>query len=808
MKELLHLIGNAHIDSVWLWQWTEGYETVVATFRSILNLMEEVPEFTFTASSAAHFEWLEKDYPDLFNEVRRRVEQGRWEIVGGWWVEADTNLPAGESLVRQALYGQRYFQKNFGITPTIAYNIDSFGHSGMLPQILAKAGFKYYVFMRPDPQEKSLPEEIFWWESPDGSRVLCLRVPNSYVGTGEELGAHLRNCYGKKVPGLQDAVCFYGVGDHGGGPTSKDIETILHLRLSPDFPDLQFSTLQHFFDKVASKAENFPVVHGDLQHHARGCYSVHSSIKRWNRYGEHLLMTSEKFSTISHQLEKCPYPEEDFLCAWKNLLFCQFHDILAGSSISEAYDEVRDMLGLTNYKGGWILNSALHTLSQKINTEKGEGSCLIVFNPNSWNRTGPVEVEMEGVGDSISLLDTEGNPRPAQTLSTSSLTCSSRRRIVFIADIPALGYQCYYPVKKAFSSLPLGFLNGGNNFLENDFWRLEMDSESGNITRLYDKQNGVEILKSPGNVFLVINDLSDTWSHGMNSFSDIVGMFKATSIHLEETGPVRICLKITSQFNLSYLEQYLYLYRNYNLIESRVRINWQEQRKMLKLGFSFNLAETRMTTEIPYGCITRPANGEEEPGQQWLDITGVYRGAPTPFTYGVSLLNDSKYAYDARGTDVHLTILRSPIYAHDQLAFPQPGRSYRFIDQGWQEFRWALIPHRGEWSTAGTANQALEFNVPFLTVRDFRHPGPLPSKQSFLEIFPKDIFLTVLKKAEDSSDLILRGYETSGKKVQAQIRLSFLGIQQVINFRPFEIKTFRLSRKDGQWAFKEVDFLE
>ena len=215
-KATLHMIGNAHIDPVWLWQWQEGFHEVQATFRSALDRMKEFPEFKFVASSAVFYQWVEDNDPEMFAEIKQRVFEGRWGIVGGWWIEPDCNIPCGESFVRQGLYGQRFFKSRFGVTASVGYNIDSFGHHGMLPQILKKSGLPYYVFMRPDLHEKELPGRVFWWESDDGSQVLTLRLPSPYGTWGPNIDSHIQYCASEIKEPLQEMVCFYGVGDHGG----------------------------------------------------------------------------------------------------------------------------------------------------------------------------------------------------------------------------------------------------------------------------------------------------------------------------------------------------------------------------------------------------------------------------------------------------------------------------------------------------------------------------------------------------------------------------------------------------------------
>ncbi|MCL5997170.1 MAG: alpha-mannosidase [Chloroflexi bacterium] len=302
----LHAIGNAHIDPVWLWRWPEGIETIRATFRSALDRMKEYPDFVFTGSSAAFYAWLKLVDPGLFGEVRERVREGRWEIVGGWWIQPDANIPCGESFARQALYGQRFFLREFGVLATAGYNPDTFGHVGTLPQILRKAGLTRYVFMRPMAHEKQLPGNVFRWRAPDGSEVLAARIARGYGTWGDELSEHVQASRAARPDYLSHYIVFYGVGNHGGGPTKRNIDS-LRLMSQQHAADsaasrIALSSLEAFFAAVEAEmaaGADVPVVADDLQHHARGCYTAESEVKRQNRRVEHLLMNAERFASAA-----------------------------------------------------------------------------------------------------------------------------------------------------------------------------------------------------------------------------------------------------------------------------------------------------------------------------------------------------------------------------------------------------------------------------------------------------------------------------------------------------------------------------
>src|SRR3954449_64446 len=360
------MIGNSHIDPVWLWQWPEGYQEIRATFRSALDRMTEYLEFIFTCDSAAYYEWVEEIDPEMFAEIQRRVAEGRWEIVGGWYVEPDCNLPSGESFVRQALYSQRYFEAKFGRIATVGYNVDPFGHSGMLPQLLSRSGMDRYVFMRPGPHEMDLPGPLFWWESPDGSRVLTMRLPHEYCSPREDLGNHLDKSIAQLPDRWSEMMVFYGVGNHGGGPTRENLDSIRRLSGVGAMPALRHSTPAMFFDTVRSSETELPTWRDDLQHHAVGCYAAHSGIKRWMRRAESELGAAETWSAIAAAETRRAYPREQLGRAWRQVLFNQFHDTFGGTAIEPAYRDARDQLGEASSIASRTLNLAVQSISRRI----------------------------------------------------------------------------------------------------------------------------------------------------------------------------------------------------------------------------------------------------------------------------------------------------------------------------------------------------------------------------------------------------------------------------------------------------------
>jgi len=517
-KQKLHCIGNAHIDPVWLWRWQEGFQEVKSTFRSALDRMKEYPGFTFTASSSIFYEWVEKNNPDMFEEIKERVKEGRWEIAGGWVIEPDCNIPGGEAFVRQGLYGQRYFKRAFGKLATVGFNVDSFGHAGTLPQILAKSGLDSYVFMRPMPHEKGLPGRVFWWCSPDGTKVLTYRIPYEYCSYPGDIEKYFERLKGEFLEDTQDLALFYGVGNHGGGPTKANIESIIEVgsREQASY-DVSMSTLKDFFANLRENGSEYPVVHDDLQHHASGCYSVHSQIKKYNRLSENHLLAAERFCTIAHVLKKQAYPD-DFERAWKNVLFNQFHDILAGTSLVSAYEDARNAHGEAINIAETNLNYAVQAISWDIDIPQEEHMTpLVVFNPHPWSGSMPCETEVRFASNGkIKLLDDEGKPVRAQLIQSESVT--GQRRLLFTADLPAMGYRTYRLYLEQDVAPEFSNVSATETGLENSRFKLVINPDTGNIKSLYDKRLKADVFCREGARRAVIEDKSDTWSHDVFKF--------------------------------------------------------------------------------------------------------------------------------------------------------------------------------------------------------------------------------------------------------------------------------------------------
>jgi alpha-mannosidase len=810
-SKTLFMIGNAHIDPVWLWQWYEGMQEIKATFRSALDRLNEYEDFVFTASSAAFYAWIEENEPEMFSEIQTRVAEGRWELVGGWWVEPDCNIPSGEALVRQGLYGQRFFFSRFGKYAHVGYNPDSFGHNASIPQLLKRSGIDFYIFMRPGPHENNTLHQVFRWEANDGSQVLTYRIPYSYTVWGKQLESHIRRCSEDIPVDMDFAMSFYGVGNHGGGPTRQNIDAIHNLNNEPDLPDLVFGSTERYFNHILQKKTSLPVVSDELQHHAVGCYAAHSGIKRWNRQAENALLTAEKWATLANRITGLRYPKQELESAWKMVLFNQFHDILAGTSVESAYEDAHHAYNCAVITADQIRNAAFQKIAWSVATSPDEaGYPLVVFNPHAWESRVPVEVELGWFERATyTLVDAHGTPVTYQEIHPHTSLLGSTR-LCFIAELPALGYHTYYiipheqintPVKRQRHTIQPQVYEW-----ENRWFRIAFDVKSGQISNLYDVQNGCKVFTGSASRAIVIDDPSDTWSHGIKRYDGEITAFTGKSIQILEQGAVKTTIRVTSMYGVSRLIQDYTLYNTLPKIDVHVMVDWHEHFKTFKLCFPINVTAAVATYEIPYGHIIRPTNGEEEPGQTWVDVSGVH--ADTENAYGLSLLNDAKYSYSIAGSELCLTVLRSPIYAHHQPYEPDPEGIYTFMDQGEQHFTYSLLPHTGTWKDAGTIQYAAELNQPPFAIKETSHSwGHLPLSQRLLTASPHNIVITALKMAEDSEDMIVRCYET--QNIATKGTLTILGRNNpiIVNFRPCEIKTMRIP-SDATLPVIEVNLLE
>ena len=800
------MIGNAHVDAPWLWPWSEAMAVVNSTFRSALDRMNEDPDFTFTASSAQFYDWVAATDPAMMEEIRKRVAEGRWDVVGGWWIEPDVNIPNGESLVRQGLYSQRLFQQLFGRSAQIGYNPDSFGHPGTLPQILKLEGMHGYVFMRPQANEKKLPADLFWWEGADGTRILTYRIPYSY-GLDEHLGDRLRDFILNLKEPTKSLMVFYGAGDHGGGPAKENIQSIREMQKQAGAPTILFGTPDRYFDEV-SKLDNLPVVADDLQHHSVGCYTAMSEIKKDNRATEAALATGEKMAALAYAVAGSGYPQSEFTAAWKRVLLMQFHDGMAGTALPQHYVISRDAYGYAKDVADRATYMAAQKIAWQVPTQDPESEYLVVFNPHAWDAVLKVGYDLgwgfdyrQGAQVNSRLEDEHGDSVPHQWTQATTVV-GDRVRLVFRAPVPAFGYRQFRLRKVEAAPAPASMVHATENGLENEHLRVTFAAD-GTLS-IYDKDSGAEVFRGGqgGARAMVLDDHSDTWSHDVRAYTKELGAFGSARFRVMENGPLRATVRVRTSYGASSLRTDWMLYAGARALEARVALDWHEHQKILKFSFPVDVQNPRPTYEIAYGYKVREANGNEDPGQRWLDLAGDRSGK----AYGLAVINDAKYGYSVQGDDLRISIVRGAVYAQHRPRTLEPNGEYIWQDQGEQTFRMLLLPHAGTWQDAGVVRLAEEFTAPVPVLYQGIHPGTRPLAASFLSVDVPNVVVSVVKKSEDGDDLIVRCYETAGREAKATLDLGLVNRRWTGTFRPLEIKTLRVPRDGGE--IREVNVLE
>ncbi|MCX6150934.1 MAG: glycosyl hydrolase-related protein [Ignavibacteriales bacterium] len=770
---ILYFDSNAHIDAAWLWRSKETIEVCHKTFNSVFNIMDAKPDFTYTQSAAAYYDWMEKLYPDVYQKIKDRIKDARWEVIGGMWIEPDCNLIGGESWMRQILLAKKYFKEKLGQDVRIGWNPDSFGYNWNMPMFYKNAGIDAFITQKISWNETNVfPYRVFWWESPDGSRILTY-FPFDYTNSITQAFQFIdwMRQYEANT-GYRKLMVLFGVGDHGGGPTIDMIDRIERLQKLDIYPTIEYGTATKYLDWLKEHdLTKLPVWKNELylEYH-QGTFTTQAKNKEYNRKSEVLLTNTEKFSSFA-KLFGAKYNAADLQDAWKTTLFNQFHDILPGSGIREVYIDAIEEYKEVEKVGIFILQNSLKEINGKINTTKiTKGIPLTVFNSLNWNRTDVVKLQLsDGEVKDYSVFDLDGKEIPSQTVRNDKLS----KEIIFIAkDVPSLGYKTYELRVKNEERRDQIQLDSKNS-LENEFFKINIDLKSGWINSIVDKRNGKEILKGDGNELQLLEDKPrawDAWNVGLTGVK-YPSTFQKTE--LIEDGSVRTVIRLfrnylkpgvqkdfpTENFPSSFFTQDIILYKDLARIDFKTDVDWWEDKTMLKVAFPLSFSDSVATYEIPYGTITRSTGNTtswekaqyEVPAIRWADVSSG--------NYGVSLINNSKYGYDIKGNVMRLSLLRSP-------KWPDPT-----ADRGKHSIEYSLYPHQGNWKEANTVRTGYEFNYPLIAVVNDLHKGELPDSKSFVQLDADNLILTQIKKAEDSDAWVLQWYESKGKDTDAKLIL-------------------------------------
>ncbi|MGL5381011.1 glycoside hydrolase family 38 C-terminal domain-containing protein [Clostridium sp.] len=819
------MLGNAHIDAAWQWRVEETIRECETTFKRALDLMETNPDYKFSASSAQLYAWTEEYFPEIFERIKGQIDAGNWDVVGGQWVEPDLNVSSGEALVRQSLYGQNYFDENLGVKSTVGWVPDVFGFNYNMPQILSKSGMDNFITTKLNWQDTNKwPHEIFNWQSPDGSSVLAYKPKHDYVWNGGDLNN--KNKYNELLDqpvskGVDTAIALYGAGDHGGGPNQNDLNGIKNVNSMADAPNIEMTLAQEAFDSLRGDIEsnpesNIPTVDNELYNEFhRGTYTTSGMIKKYNRMGEILAEEAEKFASLAYLLDGIEYPKEKIEQAWKIIALNQFHDILPGSSILgvylDAFNDAEIALNLLNA----VKEDALGSLASKVNTE-GAGIPVVIFNPLSWDRNEYIEKDIvfeENVSD-VEIKDSEGNIIESKVLSVDGRTAT----VLIKASVPATGYAVYRAESKENTYVVEDGVKADseNNTLENKFFKVTLNPETGNISSIIDKRNeNKEVLEEgqEANELVILEDTPRNWEawdvdkDDMNAEATKINGL--TGIELIEDSSSKATFKVSREWGSSKFVSYVTLYSDEDRIDIKTDVEWNELRKVLKASFPLSVNPDKATFEIAYGSIERDTSWENRTTGGQFEVSGHKWADMTEGDYGVSILNDSKYGWDTLDNRIRLTLLKA---AADNGGLTDRNKKH--------EINYSIYPHAGNWNEAETVKEAYNFNYAMDSVQTTSHEGELNNTKSFASSDSKNIIISAIKKAEKSDDIIVRLYEAEGKEgssgtitlpseIESIEEVNLIedslegstspevdGNKFTTTFKKHEIKTFKVKLKD------------
>lgn len=807
-------VGHTHIDVAWLWTLAQTREKAARSFSTVLNLMKEYPDYVFMSSQPQLYKFIKEDQPGLYEEIKARIADGRWEPEGAMWLEADCNLTSGESLVRQLLYGKRFFEKEFGKKNRVLWLPDVFGYSAALPQILKKSGIDYFVTSKISWNEyNKLPYDTFTWEGIDGTGILThfittcditgkdwseapnMTTYNGYLKPSEILGAWAR--YQQKH--INDEVLVpFGFGDGGGGPTREMLENAKRLEKGiPGMPRVKMGKALEFLqqlEKNTASDKKLPRWVGELylEYH-RGTYTSMARNKKFNRRSELLYQDAEFLSIAGNLLTNAAYPVKMLNAGWETILLNQFHDILPGSSIKEVYEDSRDQYMTVLENGQAIVDAAIDALVANMALER---TSLVVFNQLDFERDDTAEFELpEGYGNTA-LIDADGKTAISQLIEGN--------RLIFHAEgIPARGYKTYR-IEKGVSENAFSSMKVSPEGMSNRFFDITFDTDM-NMTSIYDKVNMRELLK-PGekaNVLQAFEDKPhnyDAWDINIYYQEKMWEVSKVDGVEVIEAGPVRACIRVSRSFLDSTINQEIVIYADIPRVDFVNTIDWKETQVLLKAAFPVDIHAQKATYEIQYGNVERPTHWNTSWDTAMFEVCAHKWADLSEDGYGVSLLNDCKYGYDIKDGVMRLTLLKS---AKD------PNTD---ADREIHRFTYSLYPHKGDFREAGTVRSAYSLNCPLYTKVEGPHPGSLPESMSLVGTDAENVFIEVVKKAEDTEDIIVRLYECNNRRTP--VTLSFFkklaGVWECdlmendltsltheenhfdFEIKPYEIKTFRL----------------
>lgn len=792
-------IGHTHIDVAWWWTVEQTKEKVGRSFATVLKLMDEYPNYKFMSSQPQLYYFLKERYPEIYEQVKQRVKEGRWEVEGGMWVEADCNVTSGESLVRQFIHGKRFFKEEFGVDNKILWLPDVFGYSGALPQIMKKSGIDYFMTTKLAwNQFNKMPYDTLYWKGIDGTQIFTHLITT--LGVGQESGSFFTTYNGMLHPDAimggwnryqnkeinNDILISFGYGDGGGGPTRDMLETSIRMEKGiKGIPKVRQEFARTYFDELTTKVKDdkrLPVWEGEFyfEYH-RGTYTSMGRNKRSNRKSEILLMDLELLAVLAKD-KGIAYPTKELDGMWKKVLINQFHDILPGTSIKEVYD-------VTKKEYAEIKEEANRLIDERLSKLTNSGDGITIYNTLGFARE---DIVLLGESDAAALEDEQGNIYTIQQTRDGA--------IAYLEGLPSKGSKTFGIINEKPKEIrPFTIIN---NYIETPFYKIEID-EQGMFTSIFDKDNQREVLQKDcrGNLLRMYEDKPiyyDNWDIDIYYTEKYWDVKEVSRMEWTEVGEVRATLEIDREISNSIIKQKIHFYAKSRKIEFDTYVDWKENQHLLKVHFPVNIHTDEATFDIQFGNLTRKVHSNtswdkarfESCGQKWIDLSEGH--------YGVSLLNDCKYGHSVKDGNMAITLIKSGI------------EPYKKADQEEHFFTYALYPHQDTWRNSGTVEEAYKLNQPVYTAW-----GGVPYTQtSFISVDKSNVIIETIKEAEDGRGIIIRLYECDNALVNANITLGDLSVVNsieecnlieekiididktkngfTINIKPYEIKTYRL----------------
>lgn len=810
----VHLIGHSHIDMNWLWTWPDTREVILRDLKSVLQLMDDYPELTFSHSQPATYEVFRQAEPELFQKILAHIQSGRWEATTMAWIENDVNMSSGEAHARQLLEGVFYSREVLKTSPTSYHAPDTFGHAGNLPQLAASAGATRYYHHRANPGQEN-QFSAYWWEGDDGTRILCI---STYTYNGEIQARDLAQAAIRAHQfGHTCGLHFHGIGDHGGGPSRQNLDALRRFQTLPGMPTALCSRMDAYTKEILDTGVALPERKGESSTIFEGCYTTHADTKYYNRAGENLLCTADTLAVLAGQ-NHTPVLTE----AWRKVLFNQFHDILDGSAIHESYVKNKEDFVEVCTTAEQVIESARKALfiARKVGANQ-----IGVINPLGLPCVEPVCVpEMKGEGSVVLQSDT-GHRTIGQYTSqglafVASLAAYETARYDILSESSEVASLQAVPSFAPTDNRQVVFLvvqaeEPPYLKVETEHFVVYVRRDSGIFVSFYDKRVGRELVgygmrrgsdyldSARADLGLNVLQLVEEHPHGMSSwhydevYSDL-SLLRGATTRVLETGPSHCILETKHRLRFSTIIQKMIFYRELPWIDFETFVDWQElggEEKgvpNLKVAFTARMPECEAWFETPFAAVQRPSDGQEVPALRWADVGGS--------TYGVALINDSKYGYDALGCRLRLTLIRSG-YDPDTIS-----------DVGQHTIRYRFYPHPGRWQDAQVVSNALAFNQPPITAGGASDLG-----ESAVMVAPlrmpqgSSVQIACLKNAHDGIGVIARFYESVGRASEVRLEvpagalvyetnvvednlkiLPVVGVTLRLAFGPWQTRTLRL----------------